>query len=92
MAFKWVTILGMVTGLTIVNWGETPMRSAGAASDESEVVPSEADEDRGERFDELLAEVAAMVPGFGGLFLGLERGAAHPSDRWTAGESRPRGH
>ena len=52
--------------------GGTPVRSAWAANDEREVVPSESDEDDGrvETLDDLFAEIAARVPGFGGLFLG----------------------
>jgi hypothetical protein len=71
MARKWVSILGMVMMLTLVSWGEPPMRSAWAAGEEGEVVPSESDEDDGrvETLDDLLAEIAARVPGFGGLFL-----------------------
>jgi len=70
MAFKWVTMLGIFTALTLVGWGDTPMKSAWAASDESEVVQSESDEDSGETLDDLLAEIATRVPGFGGLFIG----------------------
>jgi hypothetical protein len=72
MAFKWMTILGMVMALTLLSWRHNPTRSAWAASNESEVVQSESDKDGGnvETLDDLLAEVAARVPGFGGLFLG----------------------
>jgi hypothetical protein len=85
MPFKWVMILSLVTALTLVGWRDTPMQSVRAASDASEEVQSEAaeavnDEEvqseadeavgRVETLDDLLAEVAARVPGFGGLFIG----------------------
>jgi hypothetical protein len=72
MAFKWVPILGFVTALTIGGWGETSPQPAGAASDDSEVVPSlpDKDEGSGESLDTLLVEVAKRVPAFGGMFIG----------------------
>lgn len=70
MTFKWIIMLGIVMALTLVGWGDIPMKAAWAASDESEVVQSESDEDSGESLDDLFAEVARMVPGFGGLSIG----------------------
>lgn len=70
MAFKWIIMLRIVMVLTLVGWGDNPMKAAWAASDESEVVQSESDEDSGENLDDLFAEVASMVPGFAGLSIG----------------------
>jgi hypothetical protein len=70
MMFRWTTILSIVTVLTLVGWGDVPMKAAWAASDESEGVPSESDGDSVESLDDLFAEVASRVPGFGGLFVG----------------------
>jgi hypothetical protein len=78
MVFKWVPVLSIFTALTLVGWGDTRMKRAWAASAESEVEQSESNEDDGrvETLDDLLAEVAARVPGFGGVFLG-SNGALH---------------
>jgi hypothetical protein len=59
--------LGLIVG---VGWGDTPMKPAWAASHGSEEDQFPADEAREETLDDLLAEVARMVPEFGGVSIG----------------------